>query len=57
MFHNAADCDAKLNWLKTLVKQLANKVNAPGTHRQPALPRWKTASMRWPSTTSAWAPP
>jgi hypothetical protein len=28
--HNAADCDAELNWLKTLVKQLADKVNAPG---------------------------
>jgi hypothetical protein len=26
----AADCDAELNWLKTLVKQLADKVNAPG---------------------------
>jgi hypothetical protein len=28
--HNAADRDAELNWLKTLVKQLADKVNAPG---------------------------
>jgi hypothetical protein len=28
--HNAADRDAELNWLKTLVKQLAGKVNAPG---------------------------
>jgi hypothetical protein len=27
---NAADRDAELNWLKTLVKQLADKVNAPG---------------------------
>jgi hypothetical protein len=26
----AADRDAKLNWLKTLVKKLADKVNAPG---------------------------
>jgi hypothetical protein len=26
----AADCDAELNWLKTLVKKLADKVNAPG---------------------------
>jgi hypothetical protein len=26
----AADRDAELNWLKTLVKQLADKVNAPG---------------------------
>jgi hypothetical protein len=26
---NAADRDAELNWLKTLVKQLADKVNAP----------------------------
>jgi hypothetical protein len=26
----AADHDAELNWLKTLVKQLADKVNAPG---------------------------
>jgi hypothetical protein len=25
-----ADHDAKLNWLKTLVKKLADKVNAPG---------------------------
>jgi hypothetical protein len=30
LFRNAADRDAELNWLKTLVKQLANKVNAPG---------------------------
>jgi hypothetical protein len=30
LFHNAADRDAELNWLKTLVKQLADKVNAPG---------------------------
>jgi hypothetical protein len=27
---SAADRDAELNWLKTLVKQLADKVNAPG---------------------------
>jgi hypothetical protein len=27
---NAAEHDAELNWLKTLVKQLADKVNAPG---------------------------
>jgi hypothetical protein len=27
---DAADRDADLNWLKTLVKQLADKVNAPG---------------------------
>jgi hypothetical protein len=27
---DAADRDAELNWLKTLVKQLADKVNAPG---------------------------
>jgi hypothetical protein len=27
---NAADRDAELNWLKTLVKKLADKVNAPG---------------------------
>jgi hypothetical protein len=27
---NAADRDAELNWLKTLVRQLADKVNAPG---------------------------
>jgi hypothetical protein len=26
----AADRDAKLNWLKALVKKLADKVNAPG---------------------------
>jgi hypothetical protein len=26
----AADHDAELNWLKTLVKNLADKVNAPG---------------------------
>jgi hypothetical protein len=26
----ATDRDAELNWLKTLVKQLADKVNAPG---------------------------
>jgi hypothetical protein len=26
---NTADRDAELNWLKTLVKQLADKVNAP----------------------------
>jgi hypothetical protein len=26
----AADHDAELNWLKTLVKKLADKVNAPG---------------------------
>jgi hypothetical protein len=26
----AADRDAELNWLKALVKKLANKVNAPG---------------------------
>jgi hypothetical protein len=26
----AADRDAKLNWLNTLVKKLADKVNAPG---------------------------
>jgi hypothetical protein len=30
LFHNAADRDVELNWLKTLVKQLADKVNAPG---------------------------
>jgi hypothetical protein len=30
LFDNAADRDAELNWLKTLVKQLADKVNAPG---------------------------
>jgi hypothetical protein len=28
--HIAADHDAELNWLKTLVKKLADKVNAPG---------------------------
>jgi hypothetical protein len=27
---NIADRDAELNWLKMLVKQLADKVNAPG---------------------------
>jgi hypothetical protein len=27
---NVADRDAELNWLKRLVKQLADKVNAPG---------------------------
>jgi hypothetical protein len=27
---DAADRDAELNWLKTLVKQLADKLNAPG---------------------------
>jgi hypothetical protein len=27
---DAADRDVELNWLKTLVKQLADKVNAPG---------------------------
>jgi hypothetical protein len=27
---DAADRDAELNWLETLVKQLADKVNAPG---------------------------
>jgi hypothetical protein len=27
---DAADRDAELNWLKTLVKQLADNVNAPG---------------------------
>jgi hypothetical protein len=27
---DAADRDAELNWLKMLVKQLADKVNAPG---------------------------
>jgi hypothetical protein len=27
---NAADRDTELNWQKTLVKQLADKVNAPG---------------------------
>jgi hypothetical protein len=27
---NAADRDAELNWLKTRVKQLADKVNDPG---------------------------
>jgi hypothetical protein len=30
LLRNAADRDAELNWLKTLVKQLADKVNAPG---------------------------
>jgi hypothetical protein len=30
LLRNAADHDAELNWLKTLVKQLANKVNALG---------------------------
>jgi hypothetical protein len=30
LFRNAADRDAKLNWLKMLVKQLVDKVNAPG---------------------------
>jgi hypothetical protein len=30
LFRNAADRDAELNWLKTLVKQLEDKVNAPG---------------------------
>jgi hypothetical protein len=30
LFRNAADRDAKLNWLKTLAKQLVDKVNAPG---------------------------
>jgi hypothetical protein len=28
----AAGRDAELNWLKTLVKKLADKVNAPGDH-------------------------
>jgi hypothetical protein len=28
--YNATDRDAELNWLKTLVKQLVDKVNAPG---------------------------
>jgi hypothetical protein len=37
---NAADRDAELNWLKTLVKQLADKVNTAGD---------KTVLMRWPS--------
>jgi hypothetical protein len=26
----AADCNTELNWLKALVKKLADKVNAPG---------------------------
>jgi hypothetical protein len=30
LFRNAADRNAELNWLKTLVKQLVDKVNAPG---------------------------
>jgi hypothetical protein len=30
LFRNAADRDAELNWLKMLVKQLVDKVNAPG---------------------------
>jgi hypothetical protein len=30
LLRNAANRDAKLNWLKTLVKRLADKVNAPG---------------------------
>jgi hypothetical protein len=30
LFHNAADRDTELNWLKMLVKQLADKVNTPG---------------------------
>jgi hypothetical protein len=30
LFHNAADRDAELNWLKRLVKQPTDKVNAPG---------------------------
>jgi hypothetical protein len=30
LFCNAADRDTELNWLKTLVKKLADKVNAPG---------------------------
>jgi hypothetical protein len=30
LFRNAADLDVELNWLKTLVKQLVDKVNAPG---------------------------
>jgi hypothetical protein len=29
LLRNAVDRDAELNWLKTLVKQLADKVNAP----------------------------
>jgi hypothetical protein len=29
LLRNAADRDAELNWLKTLVKQLSDKVNAP----------------------------
>jgi hypothetical protein len=30
LFHNVAAHDAELNWLKMLVKQLADKVNTPG---------------------------
>jgi hypothetical protein len=35
--------DAKLNQLKMLVEQLADKVNAAETRRRSTLPRWKTA--------------
>jgi hypothetical protein len=51
------DCDAKLNRLKALVEKLANKVNIPADTPKLALAWWKTASMRWAFTTSAWAPP
>jgi ribosomal protein S11 len=38
---NVAARDAELDQLKMLVKQLADKVNAPGDSRRSALPRWK----------------
>jgi hypothetical protein len=53
----STDRDAELNRLKALVEKLANKVTLPQIHRKLALARWKTVSMRWPFTASAWAPP
>jgi hypothetical protein len=49
----STDRDAEINRLKALVEKLADKVNAPETHRKLALARWKTALMKWPFTASA----
>jgi hypothetical protein len=53
----ATDRDAELNWLKALVKKLADKVNAPGDTSEARLGAVEDCVDEGPFTASAWAPP
>jgi hypothetical protein len=57
LLRNAADRDAELNWLKTLVMQLADKVNAPGDTPAARIAAVEDRVDEVALQSSAWAPP